>query len=513
MKNLRSRLAALVAVLAIALLLCGLSLNSQDQISPDILSYSHHDLKLYALRTFGKLTRGAHPAWEDESRRWRDQCDVELVPEGCEPLKATASPLLHFRHSLEMAPQSLLLSSTPSQAEINGAFPRVLQTVYYNDSASKTIERHKLGNRDHLKSRLESLSSNTVSLFDMSVQDFDQDAVVVKTFWEIVYGVRAGREHYARGASLFHKDLKFEDPETGRYPQFGHWTSPPTVQTEMRIDLDKRMSCISSTDEQRHPVYSLGCFHYRQVREEDLAQIPNHLVTHDDIKGPQCHGECYLILLGVHIMTRDTPNWVWMTFWWSNEWWDDPHHLPTVSDKWSLFEADATVNNTDSVANPYLEGTTSGMYSNCLECHRHAVFHPGYGSGFNTLSTACSGTQVSRYVTGVAGADVCHPLHFEGYPPVLQSRIPAVLRDLQAPPCYFDGALQTHFLWTVALNSDIIPPDQPQDPCLESGGTPTAKQPIGPRRCQASTFCRAAHFIGTKVNTRTSFLVRCAHAE
>lgn len=57
------------------------------------------------------------------------------------------------------------------------------------------------------------------------------------------------------------------------------------------------------------------------------------IATHTVVGGPY-DGECYLILVGIHIMTRETPNWVWMTFWWSNQWWDDPHLSPNVQNKW-----------------------------------------------------------------------------------------------------------------------------------------------------------------------------------
>jgi hypothetical protein len=185
------------------------------------------------------------------------------------------------------------------------------------------------------------------------------------------------------------------------------------------------------------------------------------------------HGSqyCYLILVGVHIMTRETPNWLWMTYWWTSKWWDGHPGVGQVQDKWDLFDSKATANNTDPVANPYLEGTTSGMYSNCMECHRHAVFHPG-------ITSAAQQPIQTRYFSGKAGVDINQPLQIHSQDPLPLSKIPNRLRDLQSPSCYFAGALQTHFLWTIAVHSSS---GQPTDPCGSAqsapGAAPAAAKP------------------------------------
>ncbi len=135
--------------------------------------------------------------------------------------------------------------------------------------------------------------------------------------------------------------------------------------------------------------------------------------------------------------------------------------------KWDLLQSNATANNLDRVANPYLEGSTSGMNSNCLECHRHAVYRKG---GKSDLLNARDGTITQRFFTGIAGMDHQPPITiaFDTSNPerlVLPPKIDPRVRDLQAPACYFAGALQTHFLWTIALHKA-----QPilEDPCSSS---------------------------------------------
>lgn len=470
---------ASVSVFAMAFLLYGRSEENHGPEATDLSTYSREDLKLYAQWTFAKLTAGNQPAWEDEAHGWRDQCDVGLIPGGCKPLSTDATPDLHFVHGLQIAPQTLIpfvapatrTDSRPSSAEDlrtegNRKSGTLLQTIYYNHSASRTIELNKLSDSGQLQQRLDRLNNSSAPLSDMTVSDFAPEAIVVKTFWEIIYG--PSKDRYAHGAALFHKDLEFVDSKTGKYDQLSRWTSN---DAEMLIDTEDKAACKSSVHEEKHLVYSLGCFEFRPVTDSEVSHISNRPTVY-----VPAFGEArYAILVGVHIMTRETPNWVWMTFWWNNERWDDLHASPTVQNKWQLFKANATVNNTDPVANPYLEGPRSGMYSNCLECHRHAVFHPGYGSGFNTSSSPPDGGDpVPRYARGIAGDDVWNPLQLSGNPPIPATNIPAGLRDLQSPSCYFGDALQTHFLWTIALKSDVQQ-DQAKDPCSETAAA-TAKK-------------------------------------
>src|SRR5215469_3997054 len=157
MKTLRILLAILVSVFALAFLLQGVAKDEQGPSTADLTTYSHADLELHALRTFAKLTTHApkstedHPAWEDEAHGWRDQCDVGLVPEGCAPLKTSAADNLHFEHSLETTSQALL--PLPTAAPPADSFPSVLRTIYYNESAARTIELNKLSDSGQLQQR------------------------------------------------------------------------------------------------------------------------------------------------------------------------------------------------------------------------------------------------------------------------------------------------------------------------------------------------------------------------
>jgi len=307
----------------------------------------------------------------------------------------------------------------------------------------------------------------------MQVHDFSSDAIVVKTFWETIQPSQL--PGLAINANLWQK---------GKPPDLvGRYSSLTAFSDDNFVDLTKEDSCSRTTVDHDdsgnpgiHPVYSLGCFYHRRVGPGFAAH--SEPSAQHDISDPFCDvspgQHCYLILVGVHVMTRETPNWLWMTFWWSTEWWSSHPNHANVRNRWMLFHANATANNTDPVANPYLEGITSGMASNCLECHRHAVVHPGYGS-------VAGPSDLIQYFSGVAGTDSDAALNFDPatshpdglFPPLKPEQIPSVARDINGPPCYFSAALQTHFLWTIALHSTSGPN---LDPCKDGPDAPTRNQ-------------------------------------
>jgi hypothetical protein len=99
-----------------------------------------------------------------------------------------------------------------------------------------------------------------------------------------------------------------------------------------------------------------------------------------------------LVLLGIHVATREIANWVWATFWWH----DRPNLGPFSDDRpaevegvWRhyLMNASYDMDNprepdgTPHIAyNPYLEGfIKDGVLANCMTCHRRAIW-PGQDS-------------------------------------------------------------------------------------------------------------------------------------
>ena len=140
--------------------------------------------------------------------------------------------------------------------------------------------------------------------------------------------------------------------------------------------------------------------------------------------------EDYLALVAVHVTTRETPDWVWATFWWH----DNPDRTfsgrerpARIRHPFDQFRMDVAQSADVPVApdgtphiafNPYLEaGFALGTESNCIGCHQKAVWTVG-------------------------GPGEVYPVHRGSISP----------DDL-----FFAGKLRTHFLWSLVFRPRPLP--------------------------------------------------------
>ena len=131
----------------------------------------------------------------------------------------------------------------------------------------------------------------------------------------------------------------------------------------------------------------------------------------------------YVVLLGMHVTTKEIPDWVWATFWWH----DRPdegrfasgrpaaitgaasHYLMDVA--YSAETPPEADGSPHACMNPWLEARfPGGLHSNCLTCHQRAAF----------------------------GA---------------RDYLPVTRHALAASDPYFAGKTTTDFLWTLALEA------------------------------------------------------------
>jgi len=122
----------------------------------------------------------------------------------------------------------------------------------------------------------------------------------------------------------------------------------------------------------------LSRFHHLPIAAADLAAIR--------AIDPSAQAGDQLVLLAVHLTTREIPDWIWATWWWH----DRPDEGPFAAGRpaalggaWRNYlmdvaysaetprEADGTPN---AVFNPYLETSPGGHASNCMACHQGAVW-------------------------------------------------------------------------------------------------------------------------------------------
>ena len=119
------------------------------------------------------------------------------------------------------------------------------------------------------------------------------------------------------------------------------------------------------------------------------------------------------VLLGMHVATKETPDWVWATFWWHDRADTGPYAAgrPALPGPAGHYLMDVAYSGDGSCMNPWLEARfPDGVHSNCLTCHQRAAF----------------------------GAT---------------DYLPVTHGTLRADDPYFAGKLPTDFVWTLALEA------------------------------------------------------------
>jgi hypothetical protein len=201
-------------------------------------------------------------------------------------------------------------------------------------------------------------------------------------------------------------------------------------ERQIKVDLDGGSCKGDYPDDVAIP---LDCFyHSAKLTKDDLKEIPVGLV-HLVSSGYWTEGS-YLVLLGLHVTTKEIEDWVWATFWWNNKGNSDWHangRPRNLGLTWNHYLMDTTLSGMTPVEqdggpricfNPFLEtGATirHGIISNCLQCHSKAAFGPV--------------SEETAYKLGVLGRDGQRLA--SGDPPM---------------PGYFDNMVSTDFLWSVA---------------------------------------------------------------
>ena len=121
--------------------------------------------------------------------------------------------------------------------------------------------------------------------------------------------------------------------------------------------------------------------HHTLAAGEELAAARR--VAHD----PSLAAGDYVVLLGMHVTTKEIPDWIWATFWWH----DRPgegrfaadrpagldgaagHYLMDVA--YSAETPREPGGSPHACMNPWLEARfPDGLHSNCLTCHQRAAF-------------------------------------------------------------------------------------------------------------------------------------------
>lgn len=234
-------------------------------------------------------------------------------------------------------------------------------------------------------------------------------------------------------------------PKGGSFPVFpadlwneihSEHAKPGDFKTrDVTVDVTSGSKCIGDYPDGT-PV-PLDCFYHSPPLTDDDIKATHSLLVRTVCPGTLT-ANSYLVLVAVHVTTKEISDWVWATFWWNNKSagdWHSSGRPQYFGPTGSHYLMDTTLSGTTPVEqdggpkiifNPFLEAESrmkNGIISNCLQCHSKAAF--GIPPNATTRTTA--------YLLGVLGRD--------------GQRLASGIRPY---PEYFDDVATTDFLWSIA---------------------------------------------------------------
>ena len=269
--------------------------------------------------------------------------------------------------SLERPAQFSLAGQSTHDRVLSTSEGAVINAVYYNCVMAHHIRK----NGYHLTSTMKKLNDSwgTTPLAERSLSEFPSKSIMIKAAYQIVHRDQATVLGYWSGPS---------ESTTPSTPGPTTWTSRMVVQAP---------GARSQSNPRGLPVVSIERFYHRQLTEEEAAKL------RQESNMSRARAGDYLILVAIHIATKEVPNWTWQSFWWSFQ-------APRGSDKeaieppFSNYEFDVGYSFDVPAANrhglprrmynPYLEAEFGadafskpgqlGIESNCMSCHRAAAW-------------------------------------------------------------------------------------------------------------------------------------------
>jgi hypothetical protein len=419
-------------------------------------------MRAHAWRIFAGLTHaeGPHarrpPIWDS----WYTECEVQLTtclqpsdnPSNTErllrgfsiPAQNLQSLKLDTFHSKSALTQQEL---TLVQDEIKDALTKdpQLASVLYNESAKKHILDNHLNLENTLDTILRARIDSHSPEDERKIPPFPADSVVLKTGWELIY---PGRQPNLRTLYIWNPEKEKNDTTllTEGYVSSGakQWGKTVTV------DVTKQKEC-SDGDYSGDAVIPLGCFYFIQLSPK-LSQYWRDFANSVNKDSPKTDEDPYAVLMAVHVTTKEIGDWVWATFWWYNKatypryGCDSDCRSILKGNKWRHFLMDTAFSGSTPLEsdyghkicfNRYLEEKMPyGIVSNCIQCHRRAVYKAGgkeecaYTLGRLPRCTDTEGGSLKKCVDVVPSE--CS----------------------QSDKDYYVHALQTDLLWTIADVND-----------------------------------------------------------
>jgi hypothetical protein len=391
-----------------------------------------------------------------DAQNWENKCTLGLAPGN--PLCGSSAPAKPDDCPLPIATPRVTLEPP---IQLGGKQFTSMASVRYNLSAARFIRERCLQTVSGLQ-RLAELEKDP-STSNLSSQ-FPGDAVIIKLIWAMP---DANNPIGAWDNSL---------AQPGGNPNgIGQPNIAGTPWRRVYVNMDTAAPCNSrqyKTDKDTNynrdtDAVPINCFYHRRFNCSEISGgsgvVPGN-------RTPCAPGQTTIdvVLTGVHIITAELKNWVWTTYWWTNRPDDDTQfgadrpELFKHRGQWSFYSmntalsVDTPTDPGDGLAricfNPYLEGPeANGTVSNCLYCHQMAVYR----------SSGKPGT-TEEFIAG-------HPRRCAYQKKITQDCLQLLQADagngsvLLPDAKYFEGAVGTHFLWSLAnvhdaaaLNRNIL---------------------------------------------------------
>ncbi len=226
--------------------------------------------------------------------------------------------------------------------------------VIFDPVAAKHVTDHRLARRDTLRGDA-----------DRVVAEFPRGAITLKSIWFPVHRDRA-------------TELPIWDGEAARREGNPTRTWSRHVVVDPSGADEPTSGAIDELIDGVHHV-PLDAFIYRTLTSRDEVLAAQRVA-----RDPTLAIGDHVILLGMHISTKEIPDWVWTTVWWHDR--PDegqyaagrPASLEGAARSYLLditFSANQRDGTPHAMMNPYLEARfPDGVHSNCLSCHRRAGF-------------------------------------------------------------------------------------------------------------------------------------------
>ncbi len=261
--------------------------------------------------------------------------------------------------------------------------------VIFDPIAAKHVQDHHLADRSAQRGRI-------------AIPDFPRGAITLKSVWFPVHNDRVTE------LPVWDGDTAIDDGNPTRT-----WMRRVVVDPSGAHD-EPTSGAIDELIDGVHHV-ALDAFIHRPLTTPDEVAAARR-VSHDPTLAIGDH----VVLIGMHISTKEIPDWVWATLWWH----DRPDDGPYAAGRPGALEGaarsyllDVTFSATDPkgaaqpTMNPWLEARfPDGVHSNCLTCHRRAAL----------------GTQ---------------------------EYLPVTRDDTPITDPYFDDKTQTDMVWSLALEA------------------------------------------------------------